>query len=283
MKIQKILNNNLVLSQDEKGNEVIVKGRGVGFNKKRGDFIEDSIIEKVFVPENQKNSQEMQKYLTVIPEEYLDFVQEYVDSVKESYNLKLNNSIYFSLSDHLMGSIKRFKDGISIQNLLLLDIKQLYKTEYKIGLEMLEHINKKFNVNLKLDESGFIALHFVNAQDSDGKNDSFKISFIVNEVMEVVKNYYSSIEFDEESLYYQRFLTHLKYFAQRLLHKELNYNEDTKLFNIIKEQYREAYGCVKVIYLMMEDKHSYKLTEDEMLYLTIHIQTITEKSIIKNS
>ena len=103
MKIQKILNNNLVLSQDEKGNEVIVKGRGVGFNKKRGDFIEDSIIEKVFVPENQKNSQEMQKYLTVIPEEYLDFVQEYVDSVKESYNLKLNNSIYFSLSDHLMG------------------------------------------------------------------------------------------------------------------------------------------------------------------------------------
>lgn len=98
-----------------------------------------------------------------------------------------------------------------------------------------------------------------------------------------MKNYYSSIEFDEESLYYQRFLTHLKYFAQRLLHKELNYNEDTKLFNIIKEQYREAYGCVKVIYLMMEDKHSYKLTEDEMLYLTIHIQTITEKSIIKNS
>lgn len=47
-------------------------------------------------------------------------------------------------------------------------------------------------------------------------------------------------------------------------------------FKIIKEQYREAYGCVKMIYLMMEEEYKYAMTEDEMLYLTIHIQKITE-------
>ena len=83
---------------------------------------------------------------------------------------------------------------------------------------------------------------------------------------------------DETSLYYQRFLTHLKYFAQRYLHKELQYNEDERLFNIIKEQYREAYGCVKVIYIMMEEKYQYALSKEEMMYLSIHIQTNVEKS-----
>ncbi|WP_299997864.1 BglG family transcription antiterminator LicT [uncultured Clostridium sp.] len=280
MKIRKILNNNLVLANDWQGNEIIVKGRGIGFNKKRWDTIEEAVIEKIFTPENSKKSKELQSYLTSIPEDYLDFVQGYVDYIKNSYDIKLNNSIYVSLSDHLTGTIKRFNEGISINNLLLLDIKQLYKLEYKIGLDMLEKLNEKFNVNLPLDEAGFIALHFVNAQDSKGKNDGFEISHIVNEIMKIVKRYYDSIVFDEESLYYQRFITHLKYFAQRFLHKELNYKEDAKLFEIIKNQYKEAYGCVKLIYLMMEDKYNYQLTEEEMLYLTMHIQSIKEKSIL---
>lgn len=280
MKIRKILNNNLVLANDWQGNEIIVKGRGIGFNKKRWDTIEEAVIEKIFTPENSKKSKELQSYLTSIPEDYLDFVQGYVDYIKNSYDIKLNNSIYVSLSDHLTGTIKRFNEGISINNLLLLDIKQLYKLEYKIGLDMLEKLNEKFNVNLPLDEAGFIALHFVNAQDSKGKNDGFEISHIVNEIMKIVKRYYASIVFDEESLYYQRFITHLKYFAQRFLHKELNYKEDAKLFEIIKNQYKEAYGCVKLIYLMMEDKYNYQLTEEEMLYLTMHIQSIKEKSIL---
>ncbi|MCI9304731.1 BglG family transcription antiterminator LicT [Clostridium sp.] len=280
MKIRKILNNNLVLANDWQGNEIIVKGRGIGFNKKRWDTIEEAVIEKIFTPENSKKSKELQSYLTSIPEDYLDFVQGYVDYIKNSYDIKLNNSIYVSLSDHLTGTIKRFNEGISINNLLLLDIKQLYKLEYKIGLDMLEKLNEKFNVNLPLDEAGFIALHFVNAQDSEGKKDGFQISHIVNEIMKIVKRYYASIVFDEESLYYQRFITHLKYFAQRFLHKELNYKEDAKLFEIIKNQYKEAYGCVKLIYLMMEDKYNYQLTEEEMLYLTMHIQSIKEKSIL---
>jgi len=67
MKIRKILNNNLVLARDEQGNEVIVKGRGIGFYKKRGDLIEESIIEKIFITDNQKNSKEMQNFLMSIP------------------------------------------------------------------------------------------------------------------------------------------------------------------------------------------------------------------------
>lgn len=277
MKVNKILNNNLVLSKDEKGEEIIVKGLGIGFHAKRGDLIDESLVEKVFYPTNHQNSLQMQQYLTSIPEEYMDFVQKYIDIVKQRDGLELNNSIYFSLSDHIMGTINRFREGISLQNVLLLDIQQLYKKEYELGMEMINRINEKFQVNLPDDEAGFIALHFVNAEEG-GQNNSYQIAMIVNQIQEIVKNYYSDITFDESSLYYQRFLTHLKYFAQRYLHKELQYDEDERLFQIIKEQYREAYGCVKLIYLMMEETYSYALSKEEMMYLSIHIQTNVEKS-----
>lgn len=278
MRIYKILNNNLVLAKDKKNQEIIVKGLGIGFHAKRGDIIDETLIEKIFYPDNKQNSVQIQEYLTSIPEIYIDFVQKFVDRIKKEYKIDFNNSIYLSLSDHIFGTVKRFKNGISLKNVLLLDIKQLYKKEYEIGSKMLYELNQNFNINLAEDEAGFIALHFVNAQEGNQNNDNYKIALIVNQIQEIVKNYYSEITFDETSLYYQRFLTHLKYFAQRYLHKELQYNEDERLFNIIKEQYREAYGCVKVIYIMMEEKYQYALSKEEMMYLSIHIQTNVEKS-----
>lgn len=279
MRVSKILNNNLVLSKNEKNEEIIVKGLGIGFRAKRGDKIDESLIEKIFYPENHQNSIQIQQYLLSIPEEYLDFVQKFVDKVREREpDLHLNNSIYLSLSDHIMGTVERFGNGICLKNVLLLDIQQLYKKEYEYGLNMVEEVNRTFHVHLPADEAGFIALHFVNAEEGQQNNDSYQIAMIVNQVQEIVKTFFSDITFNESSLYYQRFLTHLKYFAQRYLHKELQYDEDENLFQIIQEQCREAYGCVKLIYLMMEEKYHYALSKEEMVYLSIHIQTNVDKS-----
>lgn len=277
MKVSKILNNNLVLARDKQNNEVIVKGLGIGFHSKRGDLINENLIEKVFYPENQQNSIQIQEYLMSIPEEYLDFVQRFIDSIKKRDNISFNNSIYFSLSDHIADAINRFYKGISLENMLLLDIQQLYKNEYELGIEMITLINERFNVELNEDEAGFIALHFVNSEDGN-QNNNVQITMIVSDIQKIVKEYYSDIIFDESSLYYQRFLTHLKYFAQRYLHKEFKYNEDERLFRIISEQYKDAFGCVKMIYLMMKEKYNYLLSKEEMIYLSIHIQTNVEKS-----
>ncbi len=279
MRVNKILNNNLVLSKNEDNEEIIVKGLGIGYHAKRGDKIDESLIEKIFYPKNHQNSIQMQQYLLSIPEEYFDFVQKFVDHVKEEApNLRLNNSIYLSLSDHILGTVERFRNGISLKNVLLLDIQQLYKKEYEYGMKMVDEINRTFQTKLPVDEAGFIALHFVNAEEGQHNTDNYKIAMIVNQVQEIVKNYFSDITFNESSLYYQRFLTHLKYFAQRYLHKELQYDEDENLFQLIQEQCREAYGCVKLIYLMMEEKYQYALSKEEMVYLSINIKTNVDKS-----
>ena len=50
MRVNKILNNNLVLSKNEDNEEIIVKGLGIGYHAKRGDKIDESLIEKIFYP-----------------------------------------------------------------------------------------------------------------------------------------------------------------------------------------------------------------------------------------
>ena len=72
MLILKILNNNLILSKDDLGQEIIVKGCGIAFQKKRGQEVEPSKIEKIFIAETPQKSKQMQTYLTLIPEEYFE-------------------------------------------------------------------------------------------------------------------------------------------------------------------------------------------------------------------
>lgn len=283
MKVVKILNNNLVFARDDAGREVIVKGLGIGFHASRGDTVDESRIGQVFYPQEKQNIQQIQEFLLSIPAEYLNFVQEFVDGVKAAEDVSFNSSIYLSLSDHLLGTIKRYQEGISLENVLLLDIKRLYKKEYTWGEQMLLRVKEVFGVELPPDEAGFIALHFVNAEKNQSGNDSYKIAAIVSDIQQTVKTYYSDLDFDDNSLYYQRFLTHLKYFAQRYLHQELQAEQDDSLFQLVSQQYREAYGCVKMIFLMMEERYGYQLSKEEMMYLTIHIQTNAEHARRKDA
>ena len=49
MKIQKILNNNVVIARDENDKEVIVMSLGLGFRKKQGDLFPRDDSQKIFV------------------------------------------------------------------------------------------------------------------------------------------------------------------------------------------------------------------------------------------
>lgn len=77
-------------------------------------------------------------------------------------------------------------------------------------------IEKKTGVLLPNDEAGFIALHIVNGQLDEDVHDMYEITKIMQEIENIVR-YRFKIEFNEESAYYYCFITHLKFFAQRLV------------------------------------------------------------------
>jgi Transcriptional antiterminator len=85
------------------------------------------------------------------------------------------------------------------------------------------------------------------------------------------------IEFDEDSLYYYRFITHLKFFAQRLLNNT-HYDDDNKdLLEVIKYKHKKPFQCVEKIKFFIAEKYQYDLSDEEMLYLAVHIARIVKK------
>lgn len=280
MLIHKILNNNVVVVLDEENREQVVMGRGLAFKKKCGDDVDPAQIDKVFTMNNPDTNNKFQELVANIPMDYMLLVENIITYAKTHIGKKINDTIYISLVDHIFMSVKRHEEGIEVKNALLWDIKRFYKDEYCIGLKALEMIKDQTDVELPEDEAGFIALHFVNAQmeeNPDKVEDIYNITKVMQEITNIVK-YFFHIEFDENSVYYYRFVTHLKFFAQRMVtNRQYEQEEGDDLLEIIKVKYKNAYECVKKIKKFINEKYSYALSDEEMLYLTIHIARVVYK------
>lgn len=279
MKIRKALNNNAAVVSDEKGQEKIVMGKGICFKKGAGDDIPDEQVEKVFALSGAEANNKFQTLIQDVPMEHIALGEEIIAETKTRLGHKMNDMVYISLIDHVHTSIVRFLEGITVKNILLWDIRKFYKEEYQIGLWALELIQEKCSVSLPEDEAGFIALHLANAQmDEEKMHNMYEITRIMQEILNIVK-YYFHVSFDEDDVYYYRFITHLKFFAKRLAERRL-YEEDDNddLWEVIKEKYPDSFRCVEKISQFIEKKYSYQLLKDEQLYLTIHIERVIHKT-----
>ncbi|SER93347.1 transcriptional antiterminator, BglG family [Gracilibacillus ureilyticus] len=275
MLIRKIFNNNVVLAEAEGDNELILMGRGIAFQKKVGDLIDKSKVDKKFV---QGLSNQLSELLVDIPQSHLDLAIEIIQNAKSKLSQKLSEYIYLTLTDHLDFAITRTKNGQILSNPLLWEIKKTYPTEYKIGQSALETVKDRLGIVLPEDEAGSIALHLVNAQNGVHEMDqTIEIAEIVQDILQIVK-YQFGIDFNEDSINYSRFVVHLRFFGQRLLEKQTNPHESNDLFEIVREKYPNVYDCVEVINGYLKNARNTHLSKSEMVYLMLHIQRVTDRS-----
>ncbi|WMC91881.1 BglG family transcription antiterminator LicT [Kineothrix sp. MB12-C1] len=276
MKIIRILNNNSVVATDEKNREVVLFGAGLGYMKARGQPVEDEKIEKRFYMEEKKKLNRFAELINSIPMEYILFSQQIIDEAKIKYGKQLEDNIYISLPDHIANAVDGAKQGIHTKNPMLWDIKRFYKDEFEIGEYALTVIAEKTGIELEMDEAAYIALHFVNAEIGGSKDTALDITRMMQEISELVKQKFQ-IDFDEESLAYYRYITHLKFFAQRVLNQSYYTDEDEDLFRMVIRKYPEEYGCVKQICEFLEKDFSYRVGIDEKTYLTVHIARVVKR------
>lgn len=280
MIIYKIFNNNAVVIKDENGVEKVVMGCGLAFKKKNGDELDESKIDKIFVLSDPLINNRFQELVASIPIDYVELGEEIIEYAASILEVDLNDTIYLSLIDHLYSAVKRFQEGIGIKNAILWDIKKFYKKEFDIGLKALEMIEKRFCLRLPEDEAGFIAIHLVEAVTRKGAQDIHQVAEIISEITSIV-SYHFHIFFNEDSLYYFRFITHLKFFAQRLLEgKTYLDDEQDDLLLIIKKKYVNAYECAEKICKFLIKKYNYNVSNDEKLYLTLHIERVVYKTVL---
>ncbi|MFE8103545.1 transcriptional antiterminator BglG [Brenneria goodwinii] len=280
MKIAKILNNNVVTVIDENNNESVVMGRGLGFKKQTGDSLDESLIEKVFALKSGELTSRLRELLSEIPLEVITTADRIISLAKERLPGKLQNSIYISLTDHCHFAIERHKQGVNIRNVLLWEIKRLYQKEFLVGVEALDIIEQRLSVRLPEDEAGFIALHLVNAQLDSEMPEVIHITKIMQEILNIVK-YQLNLDYNEQALSYHRFVTHLKFFAQRLIGKNTVFSDDESLHDVVKEKYQLAYQCAEKIQAHIDQQYRYCLTKEELMFLTIHIERVRTELLDK--
>lgn len=273
--IKKVYNNNVILAfENSSKKEVILTGCGIGFGKKPNDTVDDSKIEKKFVIQDNNFESKVNKLASEIPEEVFAVSSAIIEYAEKNLNTTLDEYIYISLTDHIYFALKRYKENLPIKNELLYELRRIHKKEYEIGKWAIEYINKTFNVNFLIDEAGFIAMHIINANYRESTNKSCLIMNIINQILNIIKNYYS-IEFIEDEINFDRLLTHLKFFAKRLIDKTESIDTNNNgLLEIVKVQYKESYDCVKQIKSFIEENYTYKVNDDEVLYLILHINRV---------
>lgn len=98
MRIDKVINNNVVSALDGDGTEVVVMGRGIGYHMKQGMEVSKEKIEKVFRLESPGTAGRFGSLLEKIPLEHLQISTEIIDYARNVLNRKLNESIYLTLS-----------------------------------------------------------------------------------------------------------------------------------------------------------------------------------------
>lgn len=275
MKVVKKLNNNVVLALNSHEKEVIVVGRGLGFEK-IPYFIpeEHARIEKVYIaPKNMKAIELMER----IPEKDMELTELLVKAGEAILKADLNANIYLTLSDHVTCAIERYQEHIEVSNPLQWEIKHLYPEEYRVGKQCLAIIEMERGYTLPDCEATFIALHFVNAQLMNGEmEETSKITHIISEVLNIVKYHYH-MDFDEDSMNFTRFVTHIRYFILRQMNQTTMGCTNQELFAMIKQQYTDELDCVSKINTYLVNNYGWSCSEDEMLYLVLHIQRLKRR------
>ena len=274
MIVEKVLNNNVVVSIDPTTRkEVILMGSGIAFNKKPGQLIDTKRIEKTFIVDDENLGNKIKKLINQIPEGIFELTDEIVTHAIVELNVELDKQVYVSLADHIGFAVKRFKNGITIKNELLNEIRRVHRNEFKVSLWAVDYINKKLDIQLPEDEAGFIALHFVNASYKETTMKSVESTKIIKDVLNIIK-YYFAIELDEDDLNYDRLLTHLKYFAKRIVNNNQHNSTDSSFVKVISSTYPEAYVCAIKIGEYIAMHNNYEVNDDELVYLTMHIQRV---------
>ncbi|MEO2077096.1 MAG: transcription antiterminator [Bacillus sp. (in: firmicutes)] len=273
--IDKVLNNNVIIAEHPSYEEVVVIGKGIGFNRKRGDYIDTDVIEKLFVLKNEKEQENYIKLLPFIDNEFLEVIISAIDLIKRRTNSLLNEHIHVALTDHLMFALTRASQGMEMNNPFLVETKALYRHEFEIAKEVVELIKEKTAINLPIGEVGFIALHIHSAISNRNLSEVNQYSQLVSRLVEMVEEQFE-IEIDKESIDYMRLVRHLRFAIERVVKGE-KVEEPEKIASLLKEEYPVCYNLSWKLIKVMQQTLKMKVFDAEAVYLTMHLQRLQHK------
>ena len=273
MKAIKKINNNVVICVDSNNNELIAMGKGVGF----GDFPRElnvADIQRTFYDLDEAHLLVMKD----LPDDVVLFAGKIIDMAKNILDASFSGNVVLSLADHIAFAIERCTNNIKVKMPLAYDIEQFYPKECKIAEYTIDRMAKMYKIYVPKSEIYGVAMILINGQ-IENKEIGPSFEEITDEITQIVEDYFK-IMVNRKSFSYSRFVTHLNDLLNRLCSNESITRDNEELLSSIKECYPEVYKCSQIISSYLEDKFNKKLSEEEKLYMVLHINRVCAKEEI---
>ncbi|WP_068676662.1 glucose PTS transporter transcription antiterminator GlcT [Oceanobacillus sp. Castelsardo] len=271
----KVLNNNVIIALNDEKEEVILIGKGIGFNKKKNDLIKEDTVEKLFVLRNKLEQENYLKLLPNLSESTLGAIITATEMIKRKSNVLLKEKVHVALTDHILFAITRLNRGMGIKNPFLTETKVLYPFEYEIAAEVVDHINHSLDIYLPESEIGFIALHVHSAITDTSLSELNTYSNLLSQLVNTIEEQLD-VKMDREGIDYFRIVRHIRYTIERVLKGEKS-EEPMKLAALLKNEYPVCYNLSWKLIKIIQQTLKKPVYDAEAVYLTMHLQRLLLK------
>lgn len=277
MIVVKNINNNVALCLDSKGQEVVVFGKGVGFLKPPSE-VPLSKIQRTFYDLNRN----FLPLLDDIPLDVIDFTSRQVAQIRGKLPYETNANLIMTLADHLAFAMTRAKKGIYTPMPSIYEMEQNYPVEVEIGRQIVKAMEQAFHVKLPKGEVQGVAMHFINASlgsPSSGQLTAEEEYETILERMTQIVEHALQITIRRDTFNYARFATHVQYLLKRVQADSPIDSDNLQMYASIRDEYKDVSACVDQIHEYLQRNWSIDLSEEEKLYLIMHINRVISQEL----
>lgn len=126
-----------------------------------------------------------------------------------------------------------------------------------IILELYEELGEEDNESLHISLINYLS-------------NTIKYRYLFDKIIKYIESVFN-VNINKKSLYYARFLSHIRFTIERLLTNAMLNND---LIDAIKSSYPESYEISKNIANIIEESLNKNVIEDEVAYIAMHIERI---------
>lgn len=277
MKVAKVFNNNVVLGVDEQGAELVLLGRGLGFQMSAGAEVDLDRVERRFVPSGTTPAERIAAFVDEIPLADIELTERIVELARTRLGSHVTEHVLVPMADHLSFALRRAAEGAGeIEYPLQWEVQSLYPAEVAVAREALDLVAAERGVRLPEVEAVPLALHLVNAQfGATDLSTTVQMTELLREVIRIIGSEYR-VQVDEQSVDVARFVTHLRYlFVREQQGKKLRETPE-ELHAALRSARPREYTTAGRIGELLADRFGWSVTTDEILYLALHVSRLVD-------
>lgn len=276
-RIAQVFNNGVALVDLDNHLQAVAKGRGIAFQKKKGDLIDPKQVDKLFTIESETSRKNLYFLLKDIPIDVVTTTYEIINMAQRRYQLKVLDYIYITMSDHIYGVYRRYMEG-KYREIMVPDFQRQYPTEYAAARQGVQILNRNLEIKIPNSETKNLALHFINAYgdaDEEKQFDKQNNSQLLSNIVKSALTRHNIFRSNSNGNYYDRLMIHLQYLVDRIWRTDTGATTiSPRVFSEMEKDYPRSYAIAIEIFNEIQLKLYPYIGEDELFYFIVHIQRI---------